>query len=268
MMTLASVVLGGTIAATPGYLGYALYHTARPDLVAVLTVLFAAQATAATAGGVIMARLVVRRHPDAQAIETLRREAFLDPLTGLHNRRYLDERLQSTLRDRCPENPLTVMLIDIDDFKAINDQIGHQAGDRVLQSVSMAIASTLRSTDTVGRYGGDEFVSVLPDSDLPQAYDLAERVRTRVSEIGGGSTLAHPSVSVGLAEFPVDGIDAAALLRAADAAMYRAKREGRNRVVGSARPIDDERAVLLGGFGGSPDLDHPLDAPACPLRNH
>ncbi len=160
----------------------------------------------------------------------LREAADIDQLTGVHNNRHLQERLtQEVARATRAESPLSVMLLDLDGFKAINDRHGHADGDRVLQNVAATLRLAVRANDIVARYGGDEFVVVMPETDLAAARLVADRVVKNVRAVrhplSDGSE-GQVACSAGLALFPTDGRTAARLLRSADAAMYQVKRGG------------------------------------------
>lgn len=168
----------------------------------------------------------------AASNERLQRLALTDALTELPNRRSAVERLEQewALAQR-GERMLSCMMVDIDHFKAINDKLGHQAGDEVLKSVAQALRHSARTQDLVCRYGGEEFVVICPDTDLKAAAQCAERLRQKVSELdhrGRGFTL---TISVGVAERRPDMGSVDALLARADACLYAAKEAGRNRVV-------------------------------------
>ena len=167
------------------------------------------------------------------AIE-LRERAVRDPLTGLFNRRFLDELLEHELaRARRDQTPLSVVMVDIDHFKDVNDVYGHAVGDEVLSVVSAQLLENSRRADTVARVGGDEFVLVLPNSTLEVAVECAERLRMSVREATGASpNLAEAvTVSAGVASL-IDWEDVDDdLVAAADRAMLAAKRAGRDRVV-------------------------------------
>ncbi len=165
-------------------------------------------------------------------------QALQDPLTGLPNRRALDLRLHEvTTSDR--SQPCAVALIDLDRFKAVNDARSHAAGDRVLRAVASCLRTALRSQDLVVRYGGDEFVVVMPTTTLPIAQAALTRATRAVAklpvDVGAGVTM-----SVGVVRAPLHAEPAAALA-AADDAMYRAKREGGNRVIGTPPPTGMHR---------------------------
>jgi diguanylate cyclase (GGDEF)-like protein len=174
--------------------------------------------------------------------EVLRSQSIRDPLTGLFNRRYMEETLEREVRraERA-RRPLTVLLLDIDEFKHQNDNFGHDAGDAVLRELGALLARCLRREDVACRYGGDEFVLVLPDASLDTARRRADEIREAVKGLrvaSHGRRLGAVTVSIGLAALPDHGLDREALLAAADTALYRAKREGRDRV--SALPSIDE----------------------------
>ncbi|MCX5516263.1 PleD family two-component system response regulator [Kaistia algarum] len=185
-------------------------------------------------------RTQIRRHRFTERLrETLHATmemAITDGLTGLHNRRYLERHLagmfdQSVARRK----PLSVLMLDVDFFKAVNDTYGHDAGDDVLREFARRVRRTVRNVDLVCRLGGEEFVVAMPDTDSPIASIIGERVRQRISGqsflIEGGEQSISVTVSIGLASRRDDGTDSPeAMLRRADEALYRSKREGRNRV--------------------------------------
>jgi diguanylate cyclase (GGDEF)-like protein len=165
---------------------------------------------------------------NARLLEQLRHAADIDQVTGVHNHRYLQDRLrQEVARAARSRSPLSVLMLDLDDFKPINDQFGHADGDRVLRNVANTLKSVVRANDIVARYGGDEFVVVLPDTPADSAQEVARRIivgiRERRHELSDGS-LARVGVSGGLAVYPENGRTATLLLHASDAAMYSAKR--------------------------------------------
>jgi diguanylate cyclase (GGDEF)-like protein len=167
----------------------------------------------------------------------LSEQANRDPLTGLYNRRYLDSTLERELA-RCQREgqPLSLMLIDIDHFKRINDTWGHPAGDEVLRQLADLLAAHARLGDVACRYGGEEFLLVLPGMPLSVAQERAERWRQDFAAVTilFGELSIRATLSVGIAGYPGGGTSAPALIRAADQALYRAKSEGRNRVAVSA----------------------------------
>lgn len=174
----------------------------------------------------------------AAAIESARhyRMATVDSLTGCFQRGYLfrrlDEEYERVVRYR---GSFAVLMLDLDGFKAINDTVGHLAGDRYLRAVAAAVRGELRSADLAGRFGGDEFCLLLPETDLDGARAIAERIRRAVASasiVTGEHRRVQTTVSIGVAAFPQHEADSArAVLSNADQALYRAKREGRDRVV-------------------------------------
>jgi diguanylate cyclase (GGDEF)-like protein len=160
--------------------------------------------------------------------------SITDPLTGLHNRRYLEARLSEELsRSKRYDYPLSFMMIDIDDFKIYNDQNGHQAGDRALEITAQCLRSALRKVDVASRYGGEEFSILLPQTTLPEAGVIADRIRRKINstafEFGKKQPLGAVTVSIGLSAFSPALDSAEAIVRAADRALYHAKRHGKNR---------------------------------------
>jgi len=172
--------------------------------------------------------------------EALRAQSTKDPLTGLYNRRYLQEMLEREIRRALrSEQRLGVMMLDLDHFKNFNDTYGHEAGDAVLRETASLLVRSIRAEDFVCRYGGEEFVIVLPTADLRATAARAERIRSRIRELvvmHQGQSLGLITISVGVAALPVHGMAEKELLQAADAALYRAKREGRDRVAVAAEP--------------------------------
>jgi len=163
--------------------------------------------------------------------------ATRDPLTGLFNRGYVDDRFAVELsRARRYGNVLTIAVIDADRFKLLNDTHGHLSGDLVLRRISTVLQNSFRQSDTVGRYGGEEFVVILPETDPEAAHQKLESVRELIAStpmaLGPRKEEVHVTISAGLACFPEDGDDAAALFALADERMFEAKREGRNRIIG------------------------------------
>jgi two-component system, cell cycle response regulator len=165
--------------------------------------------------------------------------AITDGLTGLHNRRYMESHLATLVEQASARGkPLTVLVLDIDYFKAVNDTYGHDAGDDVLREFAIRVRKSIRGIDLACRYGGEEFVIVMPETDMAVAATVAERLRRRIATepfpIEQGARAIAVTISIGLAA--IDGSDdsSAAILRRADQALYRAKRDGRNRVVADA----------------------------------
>lgn len=167
--------------------------------------------------------------------EALRNQSIRDPLTGLFNRRFLDDSLQRELRRASRKNrPLSILMLDIDHFKRFNDTFGHEAGDILLRHLGSFLQSYIRADDLAFRYGGEEFVIILPEASLDSARQRAEQLVKDFKRLDvqyRGTTLGPLTVSVGLAAFPDHGTTGENILRAADQALYRAKEEGRDRVV-------------------------------------
>jgi len=163
-----------------------------------------------------------------QALQTAR----IDPLTGVRNRATMDSAIHREIElARRHENPLSVILLDIDHFKKINDQYGHLSGDQALKSIAQCTDNTIRESDMIFRYGGEEFLVLLSGTDRKGAEQLAERIRENVERL---NPHAHKSmsltVSLGVAGM-LDGDDTTTLFKRADTALYQAKHQGRNRVV-------------------------------------
>ena len=168
--------------------------------------------------------------------------ATSDSLTALFNRGYVDDRLAIELgRARRYGKLLTIAVIDADHFKALNDAHGHPVGDLVLQKIGAILRESCRQSDTVGRYGGEEFVVLLPETDIETAQRKVEYLRDLVArtpiELGATGERVQITISAGLASFPQDGQEAAELFALADERMFQAKREGRNRVVAAEAVI-------------------------------
>jgi diguanylate cyclase (GGDEF)-like protein len=169
--------------------------------------------------------------------ESLRAESVRDRLTGLFNRRYLDESLEREMsRARRHKLPVSVMMLDIDHFKQYNDAYGHDGGDIVLRSFGNLLVHNIRGEDFACRYGGEEFTLVLPGAAHDFALRRAEEIRAAVQRLRAGSgraATAKITTSIGVATVPEHGDTTEKILLAADAALYLAKNSGRNRVVGA-----------------------------------
>ncbi len=233
---------------------HTLKHTANRNLVgwALITLLFMG---ALLAGAFVLARAQRRRDALAENLralnrrleekvrlrtEELQQQAIRDPLTGLFNRRYLDETLpreiHRALRD---EEELAVVMMDLDHFKAFNDQWGHEAGDSVLLGVAEALLDGLRASDIACRYGGEEILIVMPGADAEEAVRRISAISAQVSNMGArvmGRNLPPVTFSAGVATVPGHGDNAEMLIRAADRALYMAKETGRDRVVVARAP--------------------------------
>ena len=164
--------------------------------------------------------------------------AITDGLTGLHNRRYMESHMATLVEQAAARaKPLAVLVLDLDYFKSVNDTYGHDAGDDVLREFSERLKKSIRGIDLACRYGGEEFVVVMPDTDMTVAGMVAERLRRRIAgepfNVGKQAQTIDVTISIGMAAL-LPGDNAAAILKRADQALYRAKRDGRNRVVADA----------------------------------
>lgn len=186
------------------------------------------------------------REEQIRKVEELERLSMRDPLTGAFNRRYLTETLEKEVsRQSRYGTPISVVYLDIDDFKAINDLGGHAYGDEVLRMVAATAGKVLRPTDSVTRLGGDEFVLLLPETDREDALATAERLRATLAAVGMGRDLGIPA-SFGVASCPEDADDADSLLRAADAALYLAKELGKDAVAKAEVSEASDRVAVPG----------------------
>lgn len=180
---------------------------------------------------------------EARALQRIEHLAHHDLVTGLPNRALLTERLaQELARARREEASLAVMMLDLDGFKTVNDTWGHAAGDAVLAQVAERLRACMRTSDIAGRMGGDEFMALLPHATEEGALKVAEKARHALREpyrvAGGGQALL--GASVGIAFFPRDGMEPDALQQAADAALYDAKRSGKDRVAVARTRVPEE----------------------------
>jgi two-component system cell cycle response regulator len=164
--------------------------------------------------------------------------AITDPLTGLHNRRYMSSHLDTLMRSASAAKPISFLILDIDYFKAVNDTHGHDVGDEVLREFANRISANVRGIDLACRHGGEEFVVVMPDTDSGFAFTVAERLRQSIEstpiKISRAPNALTITVSIGIASSAGGDDVPEQMLRRADQALYRAKREGRNRVVAEA----------------------------------
>ncbi len=167
--------------------------------------------------------------------ETLRNQAIRDPLTGLFNRRYMEESLEREVRRAARSGAsLGMIMLDIDHFKRLNDALGHEAGDAVLTALSNFLQAQVRGGDIACRYGGEEFLLMLPEASLEATYERAERLREAVKNLRvpyRGESIGPVTLSLGVATFPEHGATGEAVVLAADAALYCAKQGGRDQVV-------------------------------------
>jgi diguanylate cyclase (GGDEF)-like protein/PAS domain S-box-containing protein len=179
--------------------------------------------------------------------DTLRQQSIRDPLTGLFNRRHLNDVIERELARAARSGALVALaVVDVDHFKRVNDNYGHDTGDVVLKAVARAIAGQVRESDIVCRFGGEEFVVVMAEITADAARVRAEQIRLAIGQLDcrhGEHVVGTVTASLGLALYPQDGADEAALVHAADAALYRAKEGGRNRVVLSGDRMDAAAAA-------------------------
>ncbi len=152
-----------------------------------------------------------------------------DGLTGVYNHRYFQNQIELELsRAQRYDLNFSIILIDLDKFKKINDTYGHISGDRILKRISKQISNTLRKTDTVARYGGDEFVVLLPETGKENAVSVANRIRGNIDKANEREEIKI-NVSIGMASYPDNGVYSKDLVQKADSALYKAKEESRNR---------------------------------------
>jgi two-component system, cell cycle response regulator len=165
--------------------------------------------------------------------------AITDALTGLHNRRYMESHLATLVEQAVARSrPISILILDIDYFKTINDTHGHSAGDEVLKEFSRRLKKAVRGIDLACRYGGEEFVVVMPDTDIAMATSVADRLRKRIAAeqfpINQNTRTVQATISIGIAAMRSSEDSPADIIKRADRALYRAKREGRNRVAADA----------------------------------
>lgn len=198
----------------------------------------------------IFANQAVTAIESARSYDEAREQSIRDSLTGAYNHRHFQEVLQRELgRAERLGRPLTVLMLDIDDFKSINDRFGHPVGDAILQGIVAEIRNEVRGDmDLLARYGGDEFAVVLPETPPGEAVLVAERVRRRVDErlfrMPDSGQMLRATVSIGVATYPDDAGETTDLVEKADAALYRAKRGGKNAVVTTSEPGPGQLPLL------------------------
>jgi len=215
-------------------------------------------ATAATVGVNLTALILVAYAAMVIAREQRRtrdaaiRLSTVDPLTSLFNRSFFFAAVgREIARSARSGRGFCLLMMDLDDLKAINDRLGHFQGDRVLRGVGEVIADGVRRIDTAARYGGDEFVVLLPETDPTGAFVLAEKIRLGVNAMALDlPDISHPSISIGVVSYPGDGKTADELMISADNAMYASKRAGKDRVTGVSVPVHDDLGRRGGRSGG------------------
>lgn len=222
LVNLPSVLVVVTLVLTDGLAGFALFNT----LAFFATGIFAAY---------VLAHALERTARYGFQLELrLEAEARLDPLTGIPNRRRFEEQAEQEVERAARfKRPLAVLLLDLDHFKSVNDRFGHATGDHVLKSVARLVSNNLRQTDLFARLGGEEFVALLPETDLDAAEGLAGRLRHLLSfaPLRYEGAEIEVTASIGVAAYGPELPSVAAILRAADEALYAAKSGGRNQVV-------------------------------------
>jgi diguanylate cyclase (GGDEF)-like protein len=179
----------------------------------------------------------MERHVFINKTQELTKLTITDPLTGVLNRRYLYDRLKDEVaRSERHGHQLSLLMLDLDGFKQCNDTFGHLFGDRILKGIAETLLSTVRSIDIVARYGGDEFMIILPETAEPVAVEIAERLRNNVAkqsvrpEDTAGSGPSTLTASIGIVCYPVHGKTIEGLLENVDKALYHAKNKGKNRI--------------------------------------
>ena len=185
----------------------------------------------------------VREKEQVVALETLSRQATHDPLTGLFNRRYLDQILYGEIAHARQNDSLVgILMADVDHFKLINDKYGHKAGDLMLRSLGDLMKSCVRSADIVCRYGGEEFVIIMPGASEPTINRCAEEIRAKAQDlcVAFENEEIRATLSLGAAIYPIHGHNVDEVFVRADRAMYRAKQNGRNQVVVSPLESDSD----------------------------
>ncbi len=179
--------------------------------------------------------------------DALRTQSVRDALTGLYNRRYLEEMLEREVRRAGrAQQSLGILMIDLDHFKTFNDSYGHEAGDAVLRETGASLTKGIRAEDFVCRFGGEEFVVILPTADLESALARAERLRLKMREltiVHQGKSMGMITISVGVAAFPQHGTSPKELMAAADTALYEAKHRGRDQVVAASAQAIEQIAM-------------------------
>jgi len=197
---------------------------------------------------ILMGEQVALAIANLQLKEALKNQSIRDPLTNLFNRRYLEEAMEKELAraERGTYN-LSVLMLDIDHFKQFNDKFGHEAGDRVLWEVGSLLNKSVRKSDIACRYGGEELIVLLPETDLTEAKDIAEKIRLAIKELKLthlNTSLGTVTASIGVASYPVDGHSGIEVQRQADIALYNAKSLGRDRVFCWRDVSSDQKKIL------------------------
>jgi diguanylate cyclase (GGDEF)-like protein len=178
---------------------------------------------------------MLQMHANLIEKNELRTLAITDPITGLTNHRFFQESLKDEFEKAVQSGEaLSIIMIDVDHFKAFNDRYGHPEGDRLLADISKVFAREIKSFGSVSRYGGEEFAAILPAIELSEAHDIADRIRRAVETAAFNGPLgyrAYVTISLGVASYPEQAQSANQLVQLADQALYQAKRQGRNQTV-------------------------------------
>ncbi len=203
--------------------------------------LFIAQLIAAVLAGILVVVFVDRVF--IKIYKLTKQHSLTDALTSLHNRRYLEKIIEDEFQvDQGPLPSVSTILLDIDNFKQYNDQNGHVAGDYLLKDLASVLKRSTRKTDRLVRYGGEEFLILLPETSKADAAGVAEKIRAAIESsqfhLPDGCPASQVTVSVGVATMPEDASHVEQLIKTADDLLYRAKREGKNRVSVSCGDID------------------------------
>lgn len=219
-----------------GYIGYNIIYWDRYNdyFILVMPIVFFFSAIFV----LLVGTLALQTATDLNQVSALRRENILDPLIGIYNRRHLDLKLaEEIVRAHRYNFQLSMLLLDIDHFKNVNDTYGHYIGDLVLKGLGHLLLKNVRETDIVARYGGEEIAVIVPNTSVPAAADLAERLRQVVetsvmvpADEQEGRQAVSISVSIGVAGLDQKIVDRQSLIERTDEALYRAKQKGRNRV--------------------------------------
>jgi diguanylate cyclase (GGDEF)-like protein/PAS domain S-box-containing protein len=183
--------------------------------------------------------------------ETLHHQSIRDPLTGLYNRRYLEEAMEREIyRAERHQSSLGLIMLDVDHFKQFNDRFGHDAGDELLRELGKFLIAKVRPTDIACRYGGEEFLVILPETTLTAVVNKAEQLREkckRLTIVYQGRILGRTTISLGVAAFPEHGITPQALIQTVDKALYQAKEEGRDRLVVAPVVLEEAESAAESG---------------------
>jgi len=197
---------------------------------------------------ILMGEQVALAVANLQLKDALKNQSIRDPLTNLFNRRYLEEVMEKeTARSQRGNYTLSVLMLDIDHFKQFNDKFGHEAGDRVLWEVGSLLNKQVRKSDIACRYGGEELIVLLPDTNLNEAKEIAEKIRIAIKDLKLthlNAALGMITVSIGVSSFPIDGQSGIEVQRQADIALYNAKSLDRDRVICWRDVSSDQKKTL------------------------